>query len=83
MTRRAVQPALPLVVPADARRRCGPSCEPRSSPGWGLRAACASRRVDPDWWFAPADDELQTVARGVCADMPGPPVLSRPRPGDG
>ncbi len=39
-------------------------------PGWGQRAACASRAVDPDWWFAPADDELQTVARGVCDTCP-------------
>jgi hypothetical protein len=69
MTRRAVQPALPLVVPAmpPAVRS---ELQAQIVSGWGQRAACASRRVDPDWWFAPADDELQTVARGVCATCP-------------
>jgi hypothetical protein len=40
------------------------------APGWGQQAACASRSFDPDLWFAPADDELQTVARNVCGTCP-------------
>jgi WhiB family redox-sensing transcriptional regulator len=39
-------------------------------PSWGQQAACASGRVDPDWWFAPADDPTQTVARDVCGSCP-------------
>jgi WhiB family transcriptional regulator, redox-sensing transcriptional regulator len=67
--RRAVQLPLPLEVPplpaavrADLRTEV--------VPGWTGRAACASRSVDPDWWHAPAGDELQEVARGVCQSCP-------------
>jgi Transcription factor WhiB len=69
MTRRAAQPALPLVVPAmpAAVRN---ELRAQVVPGWGQKAACASRTFDPDWWFAPADDEVQAVARGVCAACP-------------
>ena len=38
--------------------------------GLGQAAACASDPVDPDWWFTPADDERQTVARGICDTCP-------------
>ncbi|HEV2928456.1 MAG TPA: WhiB family transcriptional regulator [Propionibacteriaceae bacterium] len=69
MTRRAVQPALPLTVPpmppavkAELRGQI--------MPGWGQQAACASRQFDPDWWFAPAGDTLQTVARDICDGCP-------------
>ena len=70
MTRRAVQPPLPLVVPplpAEVRSRAARPTSPRI--GWpGL--ACASRLVDPDSWFAPADDPAETAARGVCDTCP-------------
>ena len=71
MTRRrhAVQLPLPLEVPPlPAAVRA--ELRAQIVPGWGVRAACASRSVDPDWWHAPAGDELQTVARGVCESCP-------------
>lgn len=69
MTRRAVQLPLPLVVPA---MPSAVRAELRAQilPGWGHTAACASSRLDPDWWFTPAGDELQAVARGVCDTCP-------------
>ena len=39
-------------------------------PGWAQQAACASQRFDPDWWFTPADDPSQAVARDVCGSCP-------------
>jgi WhiB family transcriptional regulator, redox-sensing transcriptional regulator len=71
MTRRsrAVQLPLPLEVPSlSAAVRAELRAE--VIPGWGVRAACASRSVDPDWWHAPAGDELKDVARGVCEGCP-------------
>ena len=69
MTRRAVQPALPLVVPtlppivrAELRAQV--------EPDWGDQAACASEWVDPDWWFATADDPDYTTARTICGSCP-------------
>ena len=69
MTRRAAQPALPLNVPAmpaaveaELRRQI--------MPGWGQQAACSSELFDPEWWFTPADDPSQSVARGVCGSCP-------------
>ena len=69
MNRRAVQTALPLVVPAmppvvQAELRT------QVEPGWGDEAACASEWVDPDWWFAPADDPDHAVARRICGSCP-------------
>ena len=69
MTRRAVQPPLPLSVPA-MPATVRDQLRTHIAPGWGHRAACASERVDPDWWFAAADDELQMVARNVCRTCP-------------
>jgi hypothetical protein len=69
MTRRAVQPALPLNVPA-MPATVRDELRAEIAPGWGQQAACASRCFDPDWWFASADDELQTVARDVCGTCP-------------
>jgi WhiB family redox-sensing transcriptional regulator len=67
--RQAVKPPLPLIVPAmPATVRA--ELRTQITPGWGLRAACASRSVDPDWWHAPTGDELQNVARGVCESCP-------------
>ena len=69
MTRRAVQPSLPLNVPAmPAAVRA--ELRTHIMAGWGQQAACASRRFDPDSWFAPADDEFQMVARNVCGSCP-------------
>jgi Transcription factor WhiB len=69
MTRRAVQPALPLVIPtlslvvrAELRAQV--------EPDWGDDAACASEWVDPDWWFTPADDPDHAAARGICGSCP-------------
>lgn len=69
MTRRAVQLPLPPNVPP---MPAGVRVELRSQimPGWGEKAACASEWVDPDWWFTPADDPSQTVARDVCGSCP-------------
>jgi hypothetical protein len=69
MTRRAVQPPLPLSVPAMPAAVRAELCI-HIMPGWGQQAACASGRVDPDCWFASADDELQMVARKVCDSCP-------------
>jgi hypothetical protein len=67
--RRAVQLPLPLEVPPlPAAVRA--ELRVQVVPGWAGRAACASRSVDPEWWHAPADDELQEVARGVCQGCP-------------
>ena len=69
MTRRAAQPPLPLNVPTmPAAVRA--ELRAQIMPDWGQQAACASRQVDPDWWFAPADDPNQSVARGVCESCP-------------
>jgi WhiB family redox-sensing transcriptional regulator len=53
---------MPAAVRSELRRRI--------ADGWGRTAACASPRVDPEWWFAPAGDDRQTVARGVCETCP-------------
>jgi WhiB family redox-sensing transcriptional regulator len=53
---------MPAAVRAELRRQI--------ADGWGRSAACASPRVDPDWWFTPASDERQTVARGTCDSCP-------------
>ena len=69
MTRRAVQPALPLVVPTPppiVRAELRAQVEP----DWGDEAACASKWVDPDWWFAPADDPDHAAARRICGSCP-------------
>ena len=69
MTRRAVQPALPLVVPtlpAVVRAELRAQVEL----GWGDEAVCASQRVDPDWWFAAADDPDHAAARTICGSCP-------------
>ena len=69
MTRRAVQLPLPLNVPAmPAAVRA--ELRTQIMPGWGQKAACASRWVDPDWWFTPADDPSQVAARTVCNSCP-------------
>ena len=69
MTRRAAQPPLPLNVPTmPAAVRA--ELRAQIMPGWGQRAACASGRFDADWWFTPADDPHQTVAREVCGSCP-------------
>jgi hypothetical protein len=69
MTRRAVQPALPLVVPtlppvvrAELRTQV--------EQDWGDEAVCASEWVDPDWWFATADDPDHAAARTICGSCP-------------
>ena len=69
MTRRAAQPPLPLNVPT-MPTSVRAELRAQIMPGWGQQAACASRQVDPDWWFAPADDPNQSVARGVCESCP-------------
>ena len=60
MTRQLMEtvPAMPAAVDAELGIHI--------MPGWAQQAACASERVDPDWWFTPADDPSQTVARDVC-----------------
>ena len=69
MTRRPVQLALPLdVPPLPALVRA--ELRAQVVEGWAGRAACASRSVDPEWWHAPAGDELQDTARGVCGSCP-------------
>jgi Transcription factor WhiB len=69
MNRRVAQPALPLIIPAmPATVRA--ELRGQIAPGWGQRAACASGRFDPDWWFAPAEDPTQPVARDVCGSCP-------------
>ena len=69
MTRRAIQPPLPLNVPAlPAAVRAELSTH--IVPGWGQHAACASEWADPDWWFTPAEDPTQTIARDVCGACP-------------
>lgn len=69
MTRRPVQLALPLDVPAlPAAARS--ELNAQVVPGWAQQAACASRAVDPDWWHAPAGDDAETAARGVCGSCP-------------
>ena len=69
MNRRAAQPALPLIIPA---MPVTVRTELRSqiTPDWGQRAACASERFDPDWWFTPADDPDHTTARTICGSCP-------------
>jgi WhiB family redox-sensing transcriptional regulator len=69
MTRRVAQPPLPLNVP-EMPAAVRAELRTQIMPGWGQQAACASARFDPDWWFAPADDELQMVARDVCDSCP-------------
>ena len=69
MIRRAVQPSLAInvpVMPATVRDQL----RTHIASGWGQHASCASERVDPDCWLAPADDELQMVARNVCGTCP-------------
>ena len=69
MKRRAVQPSLPLNVPtmpAAVRADLAAQIEP----GWADEAACASEWVDPDWWFAPADDPDHAAARRICGSCP-------------
>ena len=69
MNRRVAQPALPLVVPAMppvVRAELRAQVEP----GWGDEAACASAWVDPDWWFAAADDPDHEAARTICGSCP-------------
>lgn len=69
MTRRPVQLALPLEVPA---LPAGVRSELKAEivPGWAQRAACASRAVNPDWWHAPPGDDAETAARSVCGSCP-------------
>jgi WhiB family transcriptional regulator, redox-sensing transcriptional regulator len=69
MTRRAVQPPLPLNIP-EMPAAVREELRAEIAPGWGQQAACASRCFDPDSWFAPADDERQMVARDVCSTCP-------------
>ena len=69
MTRRAVQPPLPLNVPA-MPATVRDQLRTHITASWAQEAACVSRRFDPDWWFAPAYDELQVVARTVCGSCP-------------
>ena len=69
MTRRAAQPALPLVVPTLPPVVCT-ELRARIEPGWGQQAACASKWVDPDWWFTPADDPSHAAARTICGSCP-------------
>lgn len=69
MTRRPAQPTLPLEVPT-LPTTMRAELRGQIVSGWAVRAACASAAVDPDWWHAPAGDELQDVARGVCASCP-------------
>ena len=69
MTRRAVQPPLPLNVPAMPAAVLA-ELRTQIEPDWGQQAACASERVDPDWWFTPADDPAQTAARTICGSCP-------------
>lgn len=71
MTRRRGRPVqleLPLVVPslptpvrADLRAHIAPD--------WAQDAACASARVDPDWWH-PDTNPTETAARTVCGSCP-------------
>ena len=69
MTRRVVQPPLPLGMPAlSAAVRS--QLRTHIDPNWVARAGCASRLVDPDWWHAPAGDAAETAARGVCDTCP-------------
>ena len=69
MNRQAAQPALPLIIPAmPATVRV--ELRGQIAPGWSQRVACASERVDPDWWFAPAEDPAQTAARDICGSCP-------------
>ena len=69
MTRRAVQPPLPLNVPAMSAAVLA-ELRAQIEPDWGQQAVCASRRFDPDWWFTPADDPAQTAARTICGSCP-------------
>jgi hypothetical protein len=69
MTRRAMQPPLPLNIP-DMPKAVRAELRTQIKPVWGQQAACASRQFDPDWWFASADDPSQTVARDVCGSCP-------------
>jgi hypothetical protein len=57
-----VVPTLPPVVRAELRAQV--------EPGWADEAACASEWVDPDWWFAAADDPDHTAARRICGSCP-------------
>src|ERR671939_382322 len=57
-----VIPPMPPLVLAELRAQI--------EPGWGGEAVCASEWVDPDWWFAPADDPDQEAARGICGACP-------------
>ena len=68
MSRRAVQPALPVIVPAMPPLVLA-ELRAQIMPGWGEKAVCASEWVDPDWWF-PADDRDQEAARGICSSCP-------------
>ena len=69
MTRRTVQPPLPLNVPA-MPAAVEAELGTHIMPGWAEQATCASQRFDPDWWFTPADDPSQTAARDVCGSCP-------------
>jgi WhiB family redox-sensing transcriptional regulator len=71
MTRRAVQPPLPLNIPAmPAAVRA--ELRGQIKPGWGQQAACASESVDPDWWFTTGDDPSYAAARTICGSCPVP-----------
>ena len=69
MTRRAMQPPLPLNIP-EMPQAVRAELRTQIEPDWGQQAACASRQFDPDWWFAPPDDPSQTVARDLCGSCP-------------
>ena len=69
MTRRAVQPALPLVIPA-MPSVVRAELRAQVEAGWGDEAACASEWVDPDWWFAATDNPDHAAARTICRSCP-------------
>jgi len=69
MTGRAAQPALPLVVPT-LTTVVRAELRTQIERGWGDGAACASEWVDPDWWFAAADDPDHAAARTICGSCP-------------
>ena len=69
MTRRPVQPPLPLNIP-EMPAAVRAELRIHITPDWAQQAACASPRIDPDWWFTPADDPFQTAARTICHSCP-------------
>ena len=66
---RAVPPPLPINVPA-LPATVRDQLRTQIERGWGGEAVCASEWVDPDWWFASADDPDQEAARGICGACP-------------